>query len=467
MLRVIRGVAIRAGIVAAVLILTAPQVVFADTVTSTIPVGTGPYAEVLNADNSRLYVGSAIGADTGSVSVVDTSTNAMLTKFYTGSSRVMDMALSSDGARLYTGHFNGQLKIISTATNTVSLSVATGSSVYGLALSPDGSRIYASDFAANVIRVLNATNLSPITTITGGTHPRLITIAPTGNRAYVAIQGSTLTSQGNVKVIDTVSNTVLATIPTGLGTGAVTLSPDGKSIYASNYGSNDVTVIDTATNTVSATIPVGTQPYQIAFTPDGSRAYVANMLDNTVSIINVAARTVAATIAVGPQPAPVRISSDGQIAYVGNENSNTVSVISLDTFPAIVTTALANGGVGSGYMGSIATSGRPQPTTTVTSGTLPPGLTLNSDGSITGTPLEAGTFTFTVTAASIVSGIPATAQKSFTLTIAPSPTVNGQGSDTLPKTGDDISPFMRLAIVSLFLGGSLFLMCRTLVRFSH
>src|SRR6266566_730045 len=45
-----------------------------------------------------------------------------------------------------------------------------------------------------------------------------------------------------------------------------------------------VSVIDTSTNTVVATIPVGIIPEAIAITPDGTRAYVANAGSNTVSV---------------------------------------------------------------------------------------------------------------------------------------------------------------------------------------
>ena len=39
---------------------------------------------------------------------------------------------------------------------------------------------------------------------------------------------------------------------------------------------NTVSVIDTATNTVVATIPVGGNPFGVAITPDGTRAYVTD-----------------------------------------------------------------------------------------------------------------------------------------------------------------------------------------------
>jgi hypothetical protein len=57
----------------------------------------------------------------------------------------------------------------------------------------------------------------------------------------------------------------------------------------------------------------------------------------------------------------------------------------------------------------------------VTSGSLPPGLTLDTSGAITGTPTAAGTYTFDVTASSSVSGIPSTAQRTLTITIAAAP----------------------------------------------
>ena len=46
--------------------------------------------------------------------------------------------------------------------------------------------------------------------------------------------------------------------------------------YISNGASSTVSVVDTATNTVIATVPVGTGPGAVAVTPDGARVYVAN-----------------------------------------------------------------------------------------------------------------------------------------------------------------------------------------------
>src|SRR4029079_3355089 len=72
--------------------------------------------------------------------------------------------------------------------------------------------------------------------------------------------------------------------------------------YVTNSGNNTVSVIDTATNTVVATIPVGTSPDGIAVTPNGAFAYVANLSSNNVSVISAATNSVVATVAVGSLP---------------------------------------------------------------------------------------------------------------------------------------------------------------------
>ena len=89
-----------------------------------------------------------------------------------------------------------------------------------------------------------------------------VAITPDGNRAYVTSPG-----EGTVSVIDTATNTVVATIPVGVGPIGVAITPDGTRAYVTNGDSNTVSVIDTATNTLVATVPVGVRPVAVAITP--------------------------------------------------------------------------------------------------------------------------------------------------------------------------------------------------------
>ncbi len=99
--------------------------------------------------------------------------------------------------------------------------------------------------------------------------------------------------------------------------------------------------------------------------------------------------------------------------------------------------------MGTAYNANIVSAGGLQPAGfTVTSGTLPAGLTLASNGALTGTPTAANTFTFTITATDN-STPPQTASQTYTVTIAPgtpltlvsvNPNTGQQGQQSLSVT---------------------------------
>jgi YVTN family beta-propeller protein len=93
-----------------------------------------------------------------------------------------------------------------------------------------------------------------------------VAVTPDGAFAYVTSTNIFQNNAGNVSVIDTATNVVVATIPVGSG-GAwgVAVTPDGAFAYVTS--SDNVSVIDTATNTGVATIPVGLGALGIAFRP--------------------------------------------------------------------------------------------------------------------------------------------------------------------------------------------------------
>ena len=109
----------------------------------------------------------------------------------------------------------------------------------------------------------------------------------------------------NVSVIDTATNTVIATIPVGIGQNGVAVTPDGSKVYVTNVqlpNPSVVSVIATATNTVIATIPLGGESNGVAVTRDGRKVYVANSGSNNVFVIDTASNLVLAVVSVGIQP---------------------------------------------------------------------------------------------------------------------------------------------------------------------
>ena len=99
--------------------------------------------------------------------------------------------------------------------------------------------------------------------------------------------------------------------------------------------------------------------------------------------------------------------------------------------------SLPNGKVGQSYSKNITAKGGSGPYTfTVSSGTLPPGLTLSSGGSLSGTPTTEGMFTFTIQAQDRNG---CTGSRQYTVTIN-CPTIN-VGPNSLPNgnVGDSYS----------------------------
>jgi hypothetical protein len=102
---------------------------------------------------------------------------------------------------------------------------------------------------------------------------------------------------------------------------------------------------------------------------------------------------------------------------------------------AIDPATLLPGQVGTAYNQSLTgSSGQSPYTFTVSSGALPPGLTLTSNGSITGTPTTAGAFSFTVTATDSTSPTPFTDGQTYTLFVNPAPATSSPSTPSTSST---------------------------------
>ncbi|OUB07505.1 hypothetical protein BK708_37650 [Bacillus thuringiensis serovar yunnanensis] len=112
-----------------------------------------------------------------------------------------------------------------------------------------------------------------------------------------------------------------------------------------NQSSDNVSVIDTGTNTVVATISVGNNPNGVAITPDGNFAYVTNQDINNVSKINIGTNTVVATVTVGNTPRGIAITQSPfeptkNHATIAQENN--ISVANNTAIP-LATNVVING----------------------------------------------------------------------------------------------------------------------------
>lgn len=277
-----------------------------------------------------------------SVSVIDTSTNRVVTTIPIGITPSLPryVAITPDGRFAYVTNENNFVTVIDTGSNRVVRYIPLPAGFFSdeIDITPDGSFAYVVNSELDNVSVIDTSSNIVAATIPVGDSPFGIAITPDGNFAYVTNSGS-----DNVSVISTSTNTVVATIPVGDSPLGIEITPDGNFAYVANFGQitapgTTVSVIDTHTNTVVATIGFGFGPISIAITPDGKFAYVVNTANNSVTVIDTATNTALLIIfIVGLLPIDIAITPDGAFAYVTNNNGNDVSVISTSTNKVVAT----------------------------------------------------------------------------------------------------------------------------------
>jgi YVTN family beta-propeller protein len=147
---------------------------------------------------------------------------------------------------------------------------------------------------------------------------------PTNPRVYVT--SVTQNISGVVTVIDSTSNTVVATVPVGPTPCAMTMDPAGTRVYVANGLAHTISVIDTATNSVVATIDVGCcDPGGLAINPSGTRLYAAKGLSG-VSIVDTATNTMIGNVTTENYKSDVAVANNGLI-YIASYGDNTLWVV--------------------------------------------------------------------------------------------------------------------------------------------
>ncbi len=184
--------------------------------------------------------------------------------------------------------------------------------------------------------------------ITVGQAPSGVAYDPDNKGVYV-----TNALSGTVSVINTTTNTVVATISLPqIGTSPVPPSPwsiaydssthemyvtaDNSRFSPENLNSGTVFVINTSNNAVVAIINVGSVadvPHDVAYDSDIGEIYVANgQYSSTVSVINTTTHQVEGNpITVGSGPMGIAYNLYNKGVYVANEGSGTISVINATT----------------------------------------------------------------------------------------------------------------------------------------
>jgi len=251
-----------------------------NTVIATIPIAGGGWGLVVSPDGSRVYVANSTN---NTVCVINTSTNTVIATVPVGFKPV-GMAISPDGNSIYVANSGSTyISVINAATNTATSNFPIANQSWALALSPDGSKLYSADVYTDEISVINTATGTVLANI-GWSSPDGLVVSPDGSRLYVASLAV------GVEVFDTATNLPIQTIAPFDRASAVSIDPDGRTLYAMDMDQINLFVINTVNNTIIADLQIGSGM---------NRQYIGNFIRGNATCTGTA---VTFTITVDPTP---------------------------------------------------------------------------------------------------------------------------------------------------------------------
>src|SRR6185295_16732240 len=154
--------------------------------------------------------------------------------------------------------------------------------------------------------------------VAAGTNSYRVAVSPNGASVYVTNFGANSVSQYDVGAGGGLTPKSPATVGAGNGPRAVVVSPNGASVYVVNNGDSNVSQYDVGaggglTPKSPATVAAGSSPWVVAVSPNGASVYVTNNGDGNVSQYDVGAGGALtpkspATVAAGTNPQGVTVS---------------------------------------------------------------------------------------------------------------------------------------------------------------
>ena len=329
---------------------------------------------------------------------------------------------------------------------------------HALAINPAGTE--AAVTGQNGVEFMSLPSGAPYTTMSMGfvTDPGAdgVTFSPNGAYAY-ATNGAHRTAAGGGTVIamTTISAAVVNTFTGMTAPVAITASPDGTQLFVANQGATlsgtgpqFLGIVNLATHAVTTvatpTCTSGCGVVNVATNPSGTLVYLSLYLDADVAVYSASTHGLVGTISGYPP---------GTTGFFGGGGGPT-TVVAYGTPPppppppppvSISTTTLPQATPGAWYSTALAaTNGQSPYTWSLVSGSLPSGLSLGSNGFITGTTsVSATTSTFTVKVTDSEFP-PTTATKALTLPVAarsttPPPCGGGGPAPFLPPPSSCVS----------------------------
>jgi len=227
----------------------------------------------------------------------------------------------------------------------VAVFVLAGCSKKAERVQATGERVYVSDEDGGNVIVLGTTSDAVIARIPVGKRPRGLRVSPDGTRLFVALSGVPKSGPGadasqappadpsadGIGIVDLATLKLLRVIPGGKDPELFDVTGDGKRLWVSNEDSAEASLVDVDAGQVVRRVPVGKEPEGVGIPPGGKVVYVTNEADNSVSVLDIETGAQIAKIATGGRPRSVVFTADGARAFITCETTRALTLVDART----------------------------------------------------------------------------------------------------------------------------------------
>ncbi|HZG53484.1 MAG TPA: cytochrome D1 domain-containing protein [Pyrinomonadaceae bacterium] len=195
----------------------------------------------------------------------------------------------------------------------------------------------------NTLAIVDPAALKVVARVPVGEGPHEVVASPDGRTAYVANYGTQQVAGSSLSIVDIAARKETKRVDLGALRRPHGMVEAGGKIYFTAEANRAVARYDPATDKVDWLMGTGESvSHMLVVTPDAKKIYTANMLSNTVTALNVGTPPTPPNIkqiAVGKTPEGIGISPDGREVWAANRDDGTISVIDTATNKVVETLA--------------------------------------------------------------------------------------------------------------------------------
>jgi YVTN family beta-propeller protein len=268
-------------------------------VVATVPVAAGPDGIVVSPVGRSAFVSGSSAAE---VSEIDTATDSVTRNIDVGKGP-QGLAMTADGKWLLVA-VNGDDRVafVDTAAHGVSATVPVPKP-HTIAIRPDGRQAYVASQEPGhfALVVIDMATRAVVTQVPLDKPPRDLEFDADGKSLYLTLAGVPA-----VQVLDPATNQWAAPVPTGVSPHIAQRFAGMASGAVVVQGPGEVMLFDPATHASVRSIGVGKQPHWLDLSADGKKLWVSNEGSNDVSVVDLAGGPMH-TVAVGNAPRKIAV----------------------------------------------------------------------------------------------------------------------------------------------------------------